>query len=195
MTMTFRLLCVLLLALGSTVQAAGDDTPPWQRGLKGEEARKAAALEQQIDELEMAGKFAEAVKPAEAVLALRQQGQGDKHWQTADGARKVRELKQAAGLPPAQQERLAEAVPRDAEAVTLHVRGKYADADPLFRKALTIRDQVLGSKHPDTARCYNNVASNLIAQGKARDAEPLLRKALAIYEEVLGPKHPDTATS
>jgi tetratricopeptide (TPR) repeat protein len=195
MTKTSRLLSVLLLVLGMTGPAGGDDQPPWQRALKGDDAKKAEALEQQIQELETAGKFADALQPAEALRALRQQAQGDTHWQVADAARKLRELKQAAGLPRAQQQRLGEAVRRNAEAYKLYERGKYADAEPLYRQALAIREEVLGPKHPHTATSYNNLALNLHAQGKARDAEPLFRKALAIYEEVLGPKHPDTAAS
>src|SRR5262245_36383410 len=177
MTRTLRLLSVLLLVHGLTARAGGDDPPPWQRELKGDEARKAAALEQQIEKLQTASKFAEAVVPAEALLALRQKGQGVGHWQTADAARRLRELKQAGALPQAQQQRLGEAVQRNAEAADLVGRRKDADAEPLLRKALAIREEVLGPKHPDTASSYHNLAYNLFAQGKARDAEPLFRKA------------------
>src|SRR5262245_33719934 len=133
MSRTLRLLSVLLLVLGLTARAGGDDPQPWQRELKGEDARKAAALEEQIGKLQAAGKFAEAVPPAGAVLALRKQGQGVGHWRTADAARQLRELQQAASLPQAQQQRLGEALRRNAEAEDLHGRGKYADADPLLR--------------------------------------------------------------
>src|SRR5207302_9807818 len=87
-----RLLGGVLLALGGLALAGGDEKPPWQRELKGEDAQKAEALEQRIGNLEAEGKFAEAVQPAEAVLALRQQGQGTTHWQAAGAARKLRGL-------------------------------------------------------------------------------------------------------
>jgi len=72
-------------------------------------------------------------------------------------------------------------------------RSSPAEAEPLFRKALEIRERVLGPDHPDTATSYNNVAFNLNAQGRAAEAELLFRKALEIRERVLGPDHPDTA--
>ena len=49
-------------------------------------------------------------------------------------------------------------------------QGKYAEAEPLYQKALAIRRKVLGEDHPDTAASYNNVASNLNAQGKYAEA-------------------------
>ena len=65
-------------------------------------------------------------------------------------------------------------------------QGKYAEAEPLYRKALAIRLKTLGEDHPDTAVSYNNLASNLNAQGKYAEAEPLYRKALAIRLKTLG---------
>ncbi len=80
-------------------------------------------------------------------------------------------------------------------ASNLDNQGRYKEAEPLFRKALAIYEEVLGPKHPDTALSYNNLASNLDNQGRYKEAEPLCRKALAVREEVLGPKHPATAES
>ena len=67
-------------------------------------------------------------------------------------------------------------------AFNLNGQGKYAEAGPLFQKALDIHRKVLGEDHPDTATSYNNVAFNLNAQGKYADSAgvpgsggPLLR--------------------
>jgi hypothetical protein len=65
-------------------------------------------------------------------------------------------------------------------------------AEPLFRRALAIREKVLGPDHPDTAQSINNLALVLYAKGDYAGAEPLLRRALAIREKALGPNHPDT---
>jgi len=51
-------------------------------------------------------------------------------------------------------------------ASNLNAQGKYAEARPLFQKALDLRIELLGEKHPDSALCYNNLAVNLSAQGK-----------------------------
>ena len=37
-------------------------------------------------------------------------------------------------------------------------RGKYRDAEPLCKKALEIREKVLGREHPDVAKQLNNLA-------------------------------------
>jgi CHAT domain-containing protein/Tfp pilus assembly protein PilF len=80
-------------------------------------------------------------------------------------------------------------------AFNLQMQGKYAEAEPLSRKALAITRHVLGEDDATTAASYNNVAFNLQMQGKYAEAEPLLRKALAIKQHTLGEDHPATATS
>ena len=77
----------------------------------------------------------------------------------------------------------------------LHDRARYAEAEPLYQRALEIREQQLGAQHPDTATSLNNLALLYKTQGKYSQAEPLYRRALAIYEQQLGPDHPDTAGS
>jgi tetratricopeptide (TPR) repeat protein len=77
----------------------------------------------------------------------------------------------------------------------LNDHAQYEQAEPLYERALAIREEVLGSKHPDTARSINNLAALYDDLGKYDEAEPLYERALAIREEVLGPKHPDTANS
>ena len=78
-------------------------------------------------------------------------------------------------------------------AVLYRKQGKYEQAEPLYVRALAIREQQLGPLHPDTASSLNNLAAPLLAQGKYEQAEPLLVRALAICEQQLGPEHPDTA--
>jgi len=80
-------------------------------------------------------------------------------------------------------------------AVYLDDHAQYQQAEPLYQRALAIREEVLGPKHPDTAQSLNNLAALYHEQGKYEQAEPLFERALAIREEVLGSNHPDTATS
>jgi CHAT domain-containing protein/tetratricopeptide (TPR) repeat protein len=79
--------------------------------------------------------------------------------------------------------------------MNLNAQGKYAEAEPLLRRALEIYRTVLGETQPHTATSYDNVAYNLDAQGKYAEAEPLLRRALEIRRIALGEDHPDTAQS
>ena len=73
--------------------------------------------------------------------------------------------------------------------------GDYAKAEPLYRRALAIREKALGPEHPDTADSLNNLAGFTRTMGDYAKAEPLYQRALAISEKALGPEHPDTATS
>ena len=38
-------------------------------------------------------------------------------------------------------------------------QGRYADAEPLFKRALAIQEKVLGPDHPDVAVSLNNLAN------------------------------------
>jgi nephrocystin-3 len=73
--------------------------------------------------------------------------------------------------------------------------GYFSAAIPLLRRALSIREKVLGKEHPSTASSLNNFAELLRAKGDYDHAEPLYQRALSIREKVLGKEHPDTASS
>ncbi len=77
----------------------------------------------------------------------------------------------------------------------LHERARYAEAEPLYQRALSIHENVVGPEHPDTATSLNNLALLYSDQGRFAEAEPLYRRALEIREKVLGAEHPDTAQS
>jgi Tfp pilus assembly protein PilF len=190
-----RLSDAALAALGAGAGAARVPLPPYKRQLQGDDAKRAAALEKQIDELWAAGKFAEAVEPAQEVAALRRRAQGEKHWEAADAGRKVETLRKALDLTADQRAALAAAPGLTAKAEHLHGRSKYAEAEPLLRKALAACEAALGPAHPATARGYNDLAANLHYQGRRKEAEPLFRQALAAWEAALGPAHPHTAES
>ena len=68
--------------------------------------------------------------------------------------------------------------------------GRYADADPLYKRALATWKKALGPEHPDVAQLLNNLADLYLAQGRYADAEPLYKRALAIREKALGPITP-----
>jgi tetratricopeptide (TPR) repeat protein len=186
-------LALLVTLMAATTVCA--EEAPYKRLLQGDDAKKAAALTQRINELWTAGKFAEAAAPAEELLALRKRVQGEGHWEAADAARLVATLRQMAALPQRQRTALEEASGMAAKAADLESRHKSAEAEPLQRKAMAICEEVLGPRHVDTANAYSNLAANLEGQGRVKEAEPLYHKVLAVSEQVLGLRHPDTATS
>ena len=71
----------------------------------------------------------------------------------------------------------------------------YAQARPLYERALAIREKALGPEHTITANSLNGLGLLLWDQGDFAGARPLYERALAIREKALGPEHPDTATS
>jgi tetratricopeptide (TPR) repeat protein len=74
-------------------------------------------------------------------------------------------------------------------------RAQYSAAEPMYRRALAIREREMGDEQPQTATSLNDLAGLLQDQGNYAEAEPLYRRALAIRERALGTEHPDTATS
>jgi tetratricopeptide (TPR) repeat protein len=69
--------------------------------------------------------------------------------------------------------------------------GKYADAVPLARRVLAIREKEQGPDHPDVATALNNLALLYLVHGRYLEAEPHFKRSLAIREKALGPDHPD----
>src|SRR5437868_2949584 len=72
---------------------------------------------------------------------------------------------------------------------------RYAEAEPLMRRALAIDEQSFGPDHPKVAISLNNLAALLQVTNRLTDAEPLMRRALAIDEQSFGPDHPKVAIS
>jgi len=69
------------------------------------------------------------------------------------------------------------------------------DLEPLYRRALEIREKTLGPNHPDTANALWSLAEYLHGDVNIVEAEQLYRRALAIQEESLGEEHLDTANT
>ena len=74
-------------------------------------------------------------------------------------------------------------------------QGKYAEAEPLYQRALANGEKVLGPEHPTVAASLNNLAELYTSQGEYSNATPLYRRSLAIREKTLGPEHPNLSTS
>ena len=49
-------------------------------------------------------------------------------------------------------------------------QGRYADAEPLFKRSLAILKKALGPKHPDVATILENYAALLWEAGRTVDA-------------------------
>jgi len=83
----------------------------------------------------------------------------------------------------------------DRTGLYLRERALYSLAEPLFLRALQIREQQSGPEHPDTAQSLNNLAHLYYKLGRYTQAEPLYQRALQIREQQSGPEHLDIANS
>jgi tetratricopeptide (TPR) repeat protein len=69
----------------------------------------------------------------------------------------------------------------------------YASAEPLLRRALAIRERILGPNHLDVAASLWALATLLRTRGDAVEAEQLLRRALTAREAAVGSQDPGVA--
>jgi CHAT domain-containing protein len=74
-------------------------------------------------------------------------------------------------------------------------QGQYARAEPLFERALKIREAALGENRLDVANSLTNLAGLYASQGQYARAEPLFERALQIFEATFGENHPLVAYS
>ncbi|RKH67935.1 CHAT domain-containing tetratricopeptide repeat protein [Corallococcus aberystwythensis] len=74
-------------------------------------------------------------------------------------------------------------------------QGLYSRAEPLYSRALDLRETVLGGHHLTVADSLNNLALLYREQGLYSRAEPLYVRALALRESALGKKDPLVADS
>jgi tetratricopeptide (TPR) repeat protein len=79
-------------------------------------------------------------------------------------------------------------------ALLLIAKARYAEAEPLFRRALAIVEASYGPDHPHMASVLNGLALWLKDMNRLGEAEPLIRRALNIDEARYGPDHPEVAT-
>ncbi len=72
---------------------------------------------------------------------------------------------------------------------------QYDQAEPLYLRALAIRGQKLGRKHPDVATSLNNLAVLCKAQRRFGEAQHLYLQAIEILEQKLGSEHLSVANT
>jgi tetratricopeptide (TPR) repeat protein len=72
---------------------------------------------------------------------------------------------------------------------------RYPEAEPLARRALSIREAHFGVDHPEVAKSLTTIGLLYRDQRRFAEAEPLLRRALDIEELSLGAEHRNLAIS
>jgi tetratricopeptide (TPR) repeat protein len=72
-------------------------------------------------------------------------------------------------------------------------KGRYAKTEPLFQRALAIKEKAMGPEHLSVANSLLYLASACRTRGEYVKAEPMFERALRIYQKALGQEHPTTA--
>ncbi|MFM7831606.1 MAG: tetratricopeptide repeat protein, partial [Planctomycetaceae bacterium] len=75
----------------------------------------------------------------------------------------------------------------------LRVTNRLSEAEPLYRRGLSISETSYGPNHPDVAIGLNNLALLLSATNRPVEAEPLSRRSVEIlvqFQQQTGHKHP-----
>jgi centrosomal protein CEP104 len=110
------------------------------------------------------------------------------------------------GAPPTARELKAEIAERELElgknhpdvavaltdlAALYSEEENFADARPLYERALRIQEKTLGAEHQDTTQTLTDLAICHLDQGNNDVGRPLLERALVLQERALGPDHAD----
>jgi len=72
----------------------------------------------------------------------------------------------------------------------LVARGQSEEAENHYRRALAIKEKLLGAASPDVALTRNNLGKLLTNMGRSAEAVPLLEAAVVALETRLPPGHP-----
>ncbi len=81
------------------------------------------------------------------------------------------------------------------QALSFQLKGDYDKAEPLYKEALTIRKELLGTENKDYANTVNNLANVYISTRRYEEAETLHLEAKAIRAKIVGEQHPDHTSS
>jgi CHAT domain-containing protein/Tfp pilus assembly protein PilF len=178
-------------------------------GARAQTADEAEALDQQVNDLYAAGRYAEAIPLAERYVEMMRVRVGELHEDYAAALSNLAHSLQGA-------DRLAEAEPVFRKAIVAgkaslganhtdlatDLRGlaevlqdlnSLAEAEALFRRALAIHEANLGPDDPQVGDDLNGLGQLLRITNRPAEAEPLMRRSLAIAEARLGPSHSDVA--
>jgi tetratricopeptide (TPR) repeat protein len=68
---------------------------------------------------------------------------------------------------------------------------KFEESEPMYLRALALREKAMGPDHPAVAGVAASLGAHYSARGELDKAEAWLRRALAGYEKSLGPEHPE----
>ena len=75
------------------------------------------------------------------------------------------------------------------------VQNRTKEVEPLFKRALSIYEKVVGDDHPAVALVLADLAGLYRLQARFADAEALYQRILRIRKQILGANHPDVSAT
>jgi tetratricopeptide (TPR) repeat protein len=75
------------------------------------------------------------------------------------------------------------------------LQGKYEDSLESYTRAITIRENLLGSLHPDTARLYLRLGELELSRENKTAAKEAFKKAWDAYEDAYGSENEETVSA
>ena len=155
----------------------------------------------------------DALRVARETLAERRALLGDNHWDTLNSMINLGYDLSQTGADDAEAEAIMlDARRRFAErgapaghpmlaalennlALLYLYSGRFADAEPIFRRLLATGREVEGPEHPNTLNTMHNLASVLWQTERLDEAHAMFTETLAARVNTLGPAHPETLLS
>jgi tetratricopeptide (TPR) repeat protein len=149
-------LVIVIPSLPTTAQTTSSKEAqppaPGLRKLTGDDARRANSLNKAMVTALQSDSWDEAIAREEELLELLTRVQGPKQFQTVDAHWRLKALRRVAPMPKEDRAAYQSAGTMNRQATVLQNQGKYAQAQPLFEKALEIRRRLLTDDHPETAQ-------------------------------------------
>jgi tetratricopeptide (TPR) repeat protein/CHAT domain-containing protein len=106
-------------------------------------------------------------------------------------SRRALAIREQAGRPDVAKilPKVAEADEQTRRGNALFQAGRNAEAEPPYRRAFRLYQEVFGPEHPMPGSSLSSLGMVLFAQGRYAEAETTLKRALSIYEKTLGEDH------
>ena len=92
--------------------------------------------------------FAAAKVARQQALEVLRKRYGDSHWKVTDARLALQDVERQAGMTPDQRQKLAEAERLNREVFARYQAGRYGEALSSARRALALRHELLGRRHP-----------------------------------------------
>ncbi len=192
---TLLVLPQALVVAAPPMPEAEQPLPPWQRRLEGEAKARAEALQKQIEQHWRANAFAQARKPARELVELREQKQGEDHWETINARWQRKLIEQIQQQPASEQEAFARLPHLEQQATALEARRRWGEVVAQRKEILTLCRDLLGKAYPLTADAHRSLGIAYFWLGQIPESRRHFSRALVLRRELLGEEHPDTASS